>query len=285
MDSKRLITDFLAYLENKKKRNWRTVRNYDFYLKKFLLWAENNDLDELDKLTTEKINQYRKWLSGLKKFGRINKLGKSTQNYYLIAVRSFMKYLLAKKLTVFNYNKIKLEKVSRKADFIEKDDLNKLLEAPLKSTLSPIVQARDKAALELLAATGLRVSEISALKKENHVHNLLKFQSGKFDRKIALDNQVEFYLKKYLNLRKDSNPYLFVSHDRAIKGRKNNLEIGLTPRSIERILTRYVELAGIKNLVNPKTLRNTYILALAQSGLTKSELRMLSGRKTVANLD
>lgn len=271
-----LITQFLEYLEIEKNRSAQTVRNYDFYLKRFTQWA--GDISPAD-ITQEKIRQYRLWLNRFKDVkGR--ELKKNTQNYHLIALRAFLKYLAKRDIKTLSAEKIELGKMpERVVDFLEGSDLERLLEAPTKIEAPEIIKKRDKAILEVLFSTGLRVSELTNLKKEQV--NLKKDEftvRGKGDkpRVVFLSNQAKFWLKQYLDARQDVSPFLFVSHDRAHKN-----EGALTPRSVERLVKKYSKAAGITKKVTPHTMRHSYATDLLMNGADIRSVQAMLGHSSI----
>ncbi|HEX9664758.1 MAG TPA: tyrosine-type recombinase/integrase, partial [Patescibacteria group bacterium] len=238
------IKQFLEYLEIEKGRSQRTCRNYEFYLKRFADWAKD---PSPDKITTPVIKNYRLWLNRLTD-AKNQSLKKNTQNYHLIALRSFLKYLAKNDVKTLASEKIELAKTpERTVEFLEGSDLERLLEAPQRIDNPDIIKKRDKAILELLFSTGLRVSELTSLTKDSL--NLQKDEftiRGKGDkpRIVFLSNQSKFWIRQYLEARKDMDPALFVSHDRAKKGRPNEKTANpLTPRSIQRLVKKYSKAA------------------------------------------
>lgn len=272
-----LIEQFLEYLEIEKNRSAQTVRNYNFYLKRFAKWAS----DVLPSaITQEKIRQYRLWLNRLKdKTGK--ELKKNTQNYHLIALRAFLKYLAKRDIKTLSAEKIELSKTpERVVDFLEGSDLERLLEAPTTIDLPDIIKKRDKAILELLFSTGLRVSELANLKKEQV--NLKKDEftvRGKGDkpRVVFLSSQAKYWLKQYLDVRNDLSPYLFISHDRA----HQKSEMPLTPRSVERLVKKYSKVAGITKKVTPHTLRHSYATDLMMNGADIRSVQAMLGHSSI----
>ncbi len=272
----KLITQFLEYLEIEKNRSEKTVRNYDFYLKRFVKWA--GDLSPAG-ITQEKIRQYRLWLNRFKDANG-KELKKNTQNYHLIALRAFLKYLAKRDIKTLSAEKIELGKMpERVVDFLEGPDLERLLEAPITVDAPGIIKKRDKAILELLFSTGLRVSELVGLKKEQI--NLKKDEftvrgKGNKPRVVFLSNQAKYWLKQYLEARKDVSPHLFVSHDRAHKN-----ESALTPRSVERLVKKYSRIAGITKKVTPHTMRHSYATDLLMNGADIRSVQAMLGHSSI----
>ncbi|MBI4427220.1 MAG: tyrosine-type recombinase/integrase [Candidatus Magasanikbacteria bacterium] len=295
--SKYLI-DFLEYLEIEKNRSQQTVRNYDFYLKRFIGWF--GEAKKPESLEAENVRQYRLWLNRLID-AHGDPLRKNTQNYHLIALRSFLKYLAKRDVKTLAAEKIELMKMpDREVSFLEGSDLNRLLEAPLASRMQPssraqaegntdnrkqtnkdgeLIKYRDKAILELLFSTGLRVSELAGLKKDKV--NLEKEEftimgKGRKSRVVFLSEQARYWLKKYLETRQDMNQYLFVSHDKRTDG-----TLPLTPRSVQRLVQKYARAAGITKPVTPHTLRHSYATDLLQNGADIRSVQTMLGHSSI----
>lgn len=271
-----LITQFLEYLEIEKNRSDKTVRNYDFYLKRFKDWIGDTSPTGI---TQEKVRQYRLWLNRFAdEHGRT--LKKNTQNYHLIALRAFLKYLAKRDIKTLSAEKIELGKMpERIVDFLEGNDLERILEAPTLAETPEIIKKRDKAIVELLFSTGLRVSELANLKKEQV--NLKKEEftvRGKGDkpRVVFLSNQAKFWIKQYLEARQDVSPFLFVSHDRA-----HESEGALTPRSVERLVKKYSKIAGITKKVTPHTMRHSYATDLLMNGADIRSVQAMLGHSSI----
>ena len=276
---KSLLTEFLEYLEIEKNRSQLTVRNYDFYIGRFLVFAKVSNPSEI---TLDKVRNFRLHLNRLTTGG--NPLKKSTQNYHIIALRSFLKYLAKRDVKILAPEKLELAKVGdRVVDFLEGSDLDRILEAPFKTSSPEIIKLRDKAILELLFSTGLRVSELAALKIDSI--NLKKEEftvRGKGDkpRIVFTSNQARQAIKQYLVLRKDLEPCLFVRHDRAGKKTqaKNN---ALTPRSIQRLVEKYSRVAGLTKHVTPHTLRHSYATDLLINGADIRSVQSMLGHSSI----
>jgi site-specific recombinase XerD len=209
-------------------------------------------------------------------------LKKSTQNYHLIALRSFLKFLARNDITSLAPEKIELAKQEqRQVEFMEADELNRLLEMPLKAG-EGLVALRDKAVLELLFSTGMRVSELSQLQIESinlkRDEFTVRGKGGKL-RAVFLSSTAKDALKNYLEKRRDPSPYLFIGHDRAKGGRTN--DGGLTPRSIQRMVERYTKMAGITKHVTPHTLRHTFATDLLLGGADIRSVQSLLGHASI----
>ncbi len=283
-----LAKEFLDYLEIEKGRSHKTIRNYRFYLLRIFSWLAQGEKKLLPTdITLRKIKQFRLWLN--RQTDHQGKpLKKTTQNYHLIALRSFLKYLTKQDIKTLSPEKIELAKTpEREVDFLEVDDLQRLLEAPLKDNHPEIIKLRDKAILELLFSTGMRVSELCSLTRE-HI-NLKKDEftiqgKGGKRRIVFLSNQAKYWLKLYLDKRQDMDPALFVRHDRAKnkKEKESDKKIHpLTPRSVERIIKRYSKIAGITKKVTPHTLRHSFATNLLQNGADIRSVQALLGHASI----
>lgn len=277
-----LVREFLEHLEIEKGRSLLTIRNYGFYLNHFLTWTQ---IDKPAQLNIELIRKYRLALAR-QTDKRGKELSTSTQNYYLIALRTFLKYLAKRDIKALAAEKIELAKMpDRQISFVEGDDLERLLQAPLKMEQEQIIQLRDRAIIELLFSTGLRVSELTNLKKEDI--NLdkeefsVKGKGGKW-RIVFLSNQAKYWLKKYLSLRTDVDQALFVRHDRGQKAaEKNKSENKLTPRSIQRLIKKYAKIAGITKKITTHSLRHSFATDLLSGGADIRAVQELLGHKNI----
>lgn len=272
-----LLTQFLEHLEIEKNRSQKTLRNYDFYLRRFIGWL--GDKRPAD-VSNEDVRKYRLWLNRLAdKNGDL--LKKNTQNYHLIALRAFLKYLAKRDIPTLPPEKIELMKMpDREVSFLEGSDLNRILEAPLL-TADGAIKYRDKAILELLFSTGLRVSELAHLKRDTV--NIAKDEftimgKGRKSRVVFLSEQAKYWLKKYLEKRTDVSLYLFVSHT---KNQKHAGEQPLTERSIQRLVQRYARSAGITKPVTPHTLRHSYATDLLQNGADIRAVQTMLGHSSI----
>lgn len=270
---------FLEYLEIEKGRSQLTVRNYEFYLQRFIDWAKD---PKPSAITAEDVRQFRLHLNRLEN-NKKEGLKKTTQNYHLIALRSFLKYLARTDVETLAPEKIELAKQgSREPSFLDAMDLERLLDAPSKSDAPPVIKARDRAILELFFSTGMRVSELASLKKDSINLDRDEFSvRGKGDkvRVVFLSHQARHYLKEYLGSRNDDCAFLFVRLDRAKSGAK---DVGaITPRSIERLVHRYSVEAGIPKHVSPHTLRHSFATDLLMNGADIRSVQAMLGHASI----
>lgn len=288
-DIRTLLEQFLDHLEIEKNRSLRTRTNYQFYLERFFDWARSQrkgkDIVPAD-IDDELVREFRLWLNRVEN-GRGEELKKNTQNYHLIAVRAFLKYLAKRDVQSLAAEKIELGKMpERMVAFLEPTDLERLLAAPLSGAgdKPDAIRLRDKAILELLFSTGLRVSELAGLEKEHVPLDRDEFSvrgKGRKVRIVFLSEQAKYWIKQYLTQRRDVSPFLFVAHDRAQKGRVDADMQGLTPRSVERIVTRYTRAAGIPKHVTPHSLRHTFATDLLMNGADIRSVQTLLGHASI----
>lgn len=281
---KQLATDFLEHVEIEKNRSNATVKNYAFYLTRFLAWCGANGVTTPDLLTLDHVRHFRLWLNRL---GGDTPLKKNTQNYHLIAVRAFLKYLAKRDIPTLAAEKIELAKSpDRMVDFLEGDDLERLLASPKETGDPNIIKKRDSAILELLFSTGLRVSELASLKRESI--NLAKDEftiRGKGDkyRIVFLSSRARNSLAAYLAKRKDAFAPLFIRHDRAFNAKKahTDQDLSLTPRSIQRLVHKYARATGITKHITPHVMRHSYATDLLMNGADIRSVQSLLGHASI----
>ncbi len=282
-DLEKYLKDFLDYLEIEKNRSLRTINNYAFYLNRFCLWlADNGRPLSLNELNQDNLREYRKWLNRLETSDNEN-LKKNTQNYHLIALRSWLKYLAKRDLEVMSPEKVELAKMpERQVDFLENEEVDDLLAAPATTQEDEVIQKRDRAILELLFSTGLRVSELCALHKQNLNLDKDDFTvrgKGSKLRLVFLSPEAKEALQNYWALRTDFSPFAFVRHDRA--GTDNGDPNGLTTRSVQRLVEKYAKAAGIAKQVTPHTLRHSYATDLLVNGADIRSVQTMLGHSSI----
>ena len=275
MDIKRAINDFLEHLEIEKNRAQKTLENYRRYLLYFSAFSEIKNPSEI---TTELVRQYRVRLNRAQDRAG-NTLKKNTQAYYLIALRSFLKYLAKRNINSLAAEKIELGKVpERKLEFLDADELERLLNAPQGGDISAL---RDRAILETLFSTGLRVSELCSLNRDN-----VNIERGEFAvrgkgsklRVVFLSDSAKDALKKYLAERSDIHEALFVGHH----GNLNKKESArLTPRSVQRLIKKYAVVAGVIKKVSPHQLRHSFATDLLQNGADIRSVQAMLGHANI----
>lgn len=276
----KLKTQFLEYLEIEKNRSKLTIANYDRYLGRFLDFAKKHGASAPAAIDLDLIRRFRLWLNRQKNSnGRDLKL--VTQNYHLNALRSFLKYLTRRDVKTLAAEKIELAKTpARQVEFLEMTDLEKLLVAP-RQEANELIRARDQAILELLFSTGLRVAELSSLKRLQV--NLKKDEftvKGKGDklRIVFLSDRARTALKAYLEKRTDNSPSLFIRHNRETEITDQK---PLSTRSIERLTKKYALLAGLPPHITPHTLRHTMATDLLTAGADLRSVQEILGHASI----
>lgn len=277
------LNRFLEYLEVERGLANNTLIGYSFYLKRFLAFATAQNVTKVNQISQDLIHRYRLHLNRLANREYSN-LKKNTQNYHLIALRQFLKYLSKNDITSLDSNKVELAKQEpRQVTFLEGYDLAAFLQAPLATPKSSkLVKLRDRAILEMLFSTGLRVSELARLKINDL--NLKKTEftvrgKGSKLRLVFLSNDAKAAVKTYLEARQDTEPFLFVGHGKINK--ETNPQYGLTPRSIERLVEKYAVAAGITKKVTPHTLRHSFATDLLIGGADIRSVQQLLGHASI----
>ena len=273
-DLKSLKTQFLEYIEIEKGRSTKTVENYDRYLTRFLAHTK---IASPDKLTETLVREFRLWLN--RQPGGSGDMKKKTQNYYLIALRAFLKYLRKMNIESLNPERIELAKVGgRDLDLITADELNRLMKGPEGDSLTSL---RDRAIMELLFSTGLRVSELCSLKSDIDLTRDEFSVRGKGDkvRVVFLSPSAKKAVAEYLKKRGDMSDALFVGYGKAAKGKDLST---LTPRSVERLVKHYALKAGITRKVTPHVIRHSFATDLLQNGADLRSVQALLGHANIA---
>lgn len=272
-------TDFLEYLEIEQNRSQKTIANYDHYLTRLIDFAGDITVDEI---TPELIRKWRLWLNRLGT-NTSDELGKNTLNYHLIALRSFLKFCAKRNLTVTSSEKIELARVKRnQVTFLSPEELNNLFAQPDINTLQGL---RDRAILELLFSSGLRVSELTNLDRDHINLKRREFMvrgKGQKDRPVFISQDAALWIQKYLDKRTDTTRPLFIRYS----GKKEVDLSGnfhrLTPRSIQRMVSRYALLAGITKKVSPHTLRHSFATDLLMNGADLRSVQAMLGHSNIA---
>ena len=274
----RLQREFLEYLEIERGSSLKTVENYQRYLTRFFEFTKiKNPID----ITDEKVREFRLYLnrqSSGNNRATGETLKKKTQNYYLIGLRGFLKYLAKHKIDTLPADRIELAKVpERSLDLISTAELERLLKAPDGNDLKSL---RDKAILLLLFSTGLRVSELCSLTRD------VNFQSGEFSirgkgskvRVVFISDDAIKAINEYLKQRPDMDDALFVK----VGDEKGDGKEGLARRSIERIVKHYAIKAGISKKVTPHVMRHCFATDLLSNGADIRSVQMMLGHSNIA---
>ena len=270
-----LKRQFLEYLEIERGRSLKTVENYDRYLDKFFEFAKT---DNPKKLTENMVREFRLYLNrqpGTKVGGKMEPMKRKTQNYYLIALRAFLKYLRKRGIESLSPERIELAKVpERSLDLITPQELDRLLKAPDTATEPGL---RDRAILELLFSTGLRISELCALSIDDVDLTRDEFSvRGKGDkiRVVFLSDNAKKAIREYLKARKDMSDAMFIQYG---KNAKNAKDLRLSPRTVQRMLKQCAIKAGITRKVSPHVIRHSFATDLLSNGADLRSVQALLG--------
>jgi site-specific recombinase XerD len=273
-DLKSLKTEFLEYLEIEKGRSVKTVENYDRYLIRFLVYAKATSPAHIKETT---VREFRLHLN--RQEGVSGTLKHKTQNYHLIALRAFLKFMRKRNIESLNPERIELAKVgARDLDLISAAELNRLMEGPKGTSLQAL---RDKAMLELFFSTGLRVSELCSLDRDLDLSRDEFSVRGKGEkvRVVFLSPAAKKAIKEYLNKRGDIDDALFVQMGKAAKSAKT---LRLSPRSVERTVKHYATKAGITRKVTPHVIRHSFATDLLENGADLRSVQALLGHANIA---
>ena len=279
---KEMKNQFLEYLEIERGRSIKTVENYDRYLSRFLAFSK---ITSPTLITEQAVREFRLYLnrqpSSAKAPGGQGRatLKPNTQNYYMISLRAFLKFLRKRGVESLNPERIELAKVgSRDLDLISSSELGRLMDGPKGEDL---VALRDRAILELFFSTGLRVSELCSLGRDLDLSRDEFSVRGKGEkvRVVFLSISAKRALREYLDKRKDLDDALFVHLGGNAKSSK---ELRLTPRSVERIVKHYAIKAGITRKVTPHVIRHSFATDLLQNGADLRSVQALLGHANIA---
>ncbi len=272
-------TDFLEYLEIEQNRSQRTIRNYDHYLTRLLDYAGDISVSDIDP---ELIRKWRLWLNRLGT-NTSDELQKSTQNYHLIALRSFLKFCAKRDIPALTADKIELAHTVRKqVTFLNEEELGRLFAVPKLETMPGL---RDRAILELLFSSGLRVSELVGLDRDHINLKRREFTvrgKGQKDRPIFISEAAATWLAAYLDKRQDTTKPLFVRYSGSKKVDTSGNFHRLTARSVQRMVARDARLAGITKHVSPHTLRHSFATDLLMNGADLRSVQALLGHSNIS---
>lgn len=274
-----IILDYIEHLEVEGGRSVHTAENYTLYLERFVEFT--NDI-KVGDITPEVVRKYRLWLNRFKN-DHDDELATITQSYHLIALRGFLNYLSKRGIESMSPEKIELPKISRKqVTFLHYDEVERLLE---HIETNDEASLRDRAIIELLFSSGLRVSELVNLNRD-HIntkrHEFMVRGKGQKDRPVFISESASIHIKNYLEARKDNLPPLFLNYSR------NNIENTsgdykrLTARSIQRIINKYAKLAGITKHVSPHTMRHSFATDLLMNGADIRSVQVMLGHSSIS---
>lgn len=266
-EAEKYLKEYLDYLEIEKNRSIKTCENYGRYLGVFL---RDSNIDKLKDITSESVRDFRLRLAR-------KDIKKNTQAYYVIAIRNFLKYLIKREKNVLSPETIELPKISRRdIDVLEYSELERLLKAPKGNGIRSI---RDRAILELLFSTGLRLSELCNLNRYINLERGEISVRGKGDklRVVFLSDSAKKCIKEYFDKRDDTEEWLFVGLN------KSGKSLGkMTPRSVERLVDRYAREVGISKKVHPHQFRHSFATDLLINGADLRSVQSLLGHANVS---
>ncbi|HSX19377.1 MAG TPA: tyrosine-type recombinase/integrase [Candidatus Saccharimonadales bacterium] len=279
-----LVDEFLEYCEIEKNLSLLTIRDYRHYLKFFIAWqAENSPISAPSDITVEVVRKYRVYLAHFVSPNGNLPLKKVTQNYYVIALRSFLKYLIRKDLAVVSPDKIELPKTeSRSLKFLDREQLERLLSQPEISKESGL---RDKALMETLFSTGLRVSELCKLNRDQINVERKEFGvigKGGRARVVFLSDRATLWIERYLAARVDQSKALFIRYAGNQEAIENMEKLRLTTRSVQRMIEKYVRKARLPIKITPHGIRHTFATDLLMNGADLRSVQELLGHKNVS---
>jgi site-specific recombinase XerD len=282
-DLKTLINDFLGYLLVEKSLSRLTIRDYRLYLDRFAKWIDDNSIPSKPEIIDlDTIHKYRIFLAGF-----INKNGvplkNITQTYYIIALRSFLRYLITQRdINTLNPDKINLPKTEdRVVSFLNPEQVSRLLESP---QISDELGLRDRTILELLFSTGLRVSELVRLNRDQINLERREFGvkgKGNKVRVVFVSDTAADWIKRYLAVRKDDFKPLFIRYSRGRSEEKEGEKMRLSARSIQLIVKKYSKKAGLPIDAHPHTLRHSFATDLLISGADLRSVQEMLGHESI----
>ena len=279
MNAEAAKRQFLEHIEIERGRAVKTIENYDRYLSRYF---EQMGIKNVSDISEQSIREFRLWLNRQPGSGR-DSMKRRTQNYYMIALRAFLKFLRKREIDCISPERIELAKLpERQIDLITSAELERLMHAPSEALAKEpdeqkkLPYLRDRAILELLFSTGLRVSELCGLNSDLDLSRDELSVRGKGEkvRVVFLSPAAKETVRTYLKARKDMEEALFVD------GRPNALH-RISPRDVQRHLKRYVALAGITNKVTPHTLRHAFATDLLSNGADIRSVQQLLGHASI----
>jgi site-specific recombinase XerD len=276
------IEDFLTHLQLEKGSSLLTVRNYKHYLIRFTDWMQSENIELNPKeIDLPLIKQYRVYLSTMVD-SQGKQLNRLTQNYHIICIRSFLRYLMKNDVQTLTPEKIDLPKAqSKEVLALDPDQLYKLLNS---IDISDDIGLRDKAILETLFSTGLRVSELVKLDRTRldlTRRELTIIGKGNRARLVFFTDDAVYWINRYLNTRMDNWKPVFIRYSRGIDALNDGENMRLTPRTIQRIVEKYAKKAKISLHTTPHVLRHSFATDLLINGADLRSIQEMLGHKNI----
>ena len=278
-----LIAEFLEYLEVEKGCSALTIRRYRHYLRRFHSWlSETFPAAKADDINLERIRRYRLYLAHLRAHGGPS-LKRVTQSYHIVALRAFLRYLVVQRdIPTLSADKIELPKQSsRSISFLNAEQVERLLNSPRISNNAGL---RDRTILETLFSTGLRVSELVSLNRDQIDLERKEFGvkgKGSKVRVVFLSDTAAQWIERYLRARKDNFKPLFIRYSGAVDTQRNGEKMRLTARSIERIVSKYAKRSGLPIEATPHTLRHSFATDLLIGGADIRSVQEMLGHESI----
>ncbi|MEK7095992.1 MAG: site-specific tyrosine recombinase/integron integrase [Patescibacteria group bacterium] len=273
------VEKFLEYLELEQNRSRKTIENYSHYLTRLSDFAGDIKLSDLN---VELISKWRLWLNRLGT-NSSDELGKTTQNYHLIALRSFLRFCARRGLPAMAPDKIELARTTRpQVTFLTPEELERLAAQPDVSKLNGL---RDRAIVELLFSSGLRVSELVGLDRDHISLKRREFMvrgKGQKDRPIFISPEAADWIQHYLDRRQDNTKPLFIRYAGSKKVDLSGNFHRLTARSVQRLIANYALKAGITKHVTPHVLRHSFATDLLVNGADIRAIQAMLGHSNIA---
>jgi len=278
-----LIADFLEYLEIEKGCSRLTIREYKHYLQRFHNWlTKNSPAQKPEDINMEVVRNYRLYLAHLRARDGVL-LERVTQSYHIVALRAFLRYLLVQRdIHTLSPDKVELPKQSsRSIAFLNPEQMERLLNSP---QISNIIGLRDRTILETLFSTGLRVSELVSLNRDQVDLERKEFGvkgKGNKLRVVFLSDTAAQWIERYLQVRNDNFKPLFIRHSGKVDIQKSGEKMRLTVRSIQRIVAKYAKRSGLPIEATPHTLRHSFATDLLISGADIRSVQEMLGHESI----
>jgi site-specific recombinase XerD len=273
------ILDYVEHLEVEGGRMATTAENYDFYLNRFVEFTGDIPVAEI---TSETVRKYRLWLNRLKDDHGAT-LATLTQSYHLIALRGYLKYLSKRDIPTLSADKIELPKVSRKqVTFLHYDEVIRMID---NIDITTETGLRDRAIIELLFSSGLRVSEVVNLNRDHINTKRREFMvrgKGQKDRPVFISQSAADWVDRYIDTRQDTLAPLFISYSRNVEADMSGDFRRLSARSIQRMVNKYARLAGITKHVSPHTMRHSFATDLLMNGADIRSVQSMLGHSSIS---